>query len=260
MRPDPGFQGLSLCSSTAIVLPPLSSLLLTRGKLGRGGSGETSPDPGCLPARSPHRLSPPRHRGDVGYNTWEADHQAVVACLLEAFAAQHAHFKSSAAWIAGRARLKDTRIRKAIKDLLVYEGEEASKVQSAAKTALKQIPDAGKNGGPGHTPVRNRTTHPLAPVPEEYHYVGEVLHYWPRPRAALVDLAHPLTVGDELIILDRKAREGKPVERFRQVLESIQVEGRQLCEASSGMSVALALKEPVHVGERLYADRTNARP
>jgi hypothetical protein len=53
MRPDPGFQGFSLCSSTAIVLPPLSSLLLTRGKLGREGSGETSPDP-----RMPPRLVP----------------------------------------------------------------------------------------------------------------------------------------------------------------------------------------------------------
>jgi hypothetical protein len=53
MRPDPGFQGFSLCSSTAIVLPPLSSLLVTWGKLGRGGSGETSPRPGCLPASFP---------------------------------------------------------------------------------------------------------------------------------------------------------------------------------------------------------------
>lgn len=75
-----------------------------------------------------------------------------------------------------------------------------------------------------------------------------------------MDLVHPLTVGDELVVLDRKAREGKPVERFRQVLESMQLEGRSLREAGSGMSVALALKEPVHVSERLYADRTTIRP
>jgi hypothetical protein len=53
MRPDPGFQGFSLCSRTAIVLPPLSSLPVTWGKLGREGSGETSPRPGCLPASFP---------------------------------------------------------------------------------------------------------------------------------------------------------------------------------------------------------------
>jgi hypothetical protein len=66
MRPDPGFQGFSLCSSTAIVLPPLSSLLVTRGSWAGEAAGKLPPIPGCLPARSPHRLSPPRGRGDTG--------------------------------------------------------------------------------------------------------------------------------------------------------------------------------------------------
>jgi hypothetical protein len=53
MRPDPDFRRFSECSSTAIVLPPLSSLLVKWEKLGRGSSGETSPDPRVPPRPFP---------------------------------------------------------------------------------------------------------------------------------------------------------------------------------------------------------------
>jgi hypothetical protein len=49
-RSAPDFRGFSWCSSAAIVLPHLLSLLVKWGKLGRGDGGETSPAPGCFPA------------------------------------------------------------------------------------------------------------------------------------------------------------------------------------------------------------------
>lgn len=84
MRPDPGFQGFSLCSSTAIVLSPL----IVAGHVGEAGLGRQwgnfPRSPGASPPRSPHRLSPPRGRGDTGENGWRAStfgtEQAAPAC------------------------------------------------------------------------------------------------------------------------------------------------------------------------------------
>ena|ERR1700733_5427419 len=49
MRPDPGFQGFSLCSSTAIVLPPLSSLLVKGGSWAGRQRGNFPRSPGASP-------------------------------------------------------------------------------------------------------------------------------------------------------------------------------------------------------------------
>jgi hypothetical protein len=49
MLPDPGFQGLSSCSSTAIVLPPLSSLLVKGGSWAGEAAGKLPPIPGTSP-------------------------------------------------------------------------------------------------------------------------------------------------------------------------------------------------------------------
>ncbi|MEK7674003.1 MAG: translation elongation factor-like protein [Patescibacteria group bacterium] len=64
--------------------------------------------------------------------------------------------------------------------------------------------------------------------------IGKVKHFFPHIPAAIVDLSADLKVGDEIIV---KSKTGE--EKFRQVVESIQVDRKPIQSGKSGDEVAI---------------------
>lgn len=82
-------------------------------------------------------------------------------------------------------------------------------------------------------------------VNEEKKLVGKISHYYDRIGVAVVDLARPLKVGDEISI------EGK-VTSFKQKIESMQIEHKNIEKAKAGDSIGLKVKEKVREGDSVY--------
>jgi translation initiation factor IF-2 len=69
--------------------------------------------------------------------------------------------------------------------------------------------------------------------------IGKVTHFFPKISVAVVELNGTLRKGDKIALI------AKTGERFEQVVESMQIEKKQVTEAGSGQSIGLKVsKEP----------------
>ena len=69
--------------------------------------------------------------------------------------------------------------------------------------------------------------------------IGKVTHFFPKISVAVVELNGTLRKGDKIALI------AKTGERFEQVVESMQIEKKQVTEAGNGQSIGLKVsKEP----------------
>ncbi len=75
--------------------------------------------------------------------------------------------------------------------------------------------------------------------------IGRVTHYFSKAGVAVLDLKEQLKKGDEIIISGATTS-------FEQVVESMQVEHKNMEVAEPGQEVALKVKEKVREGDTIY--------
>ncbi len=80
---------------------------------------------------------------------------------------------------------------------------------------------------------------------EEKKLVGKVTHYYGKIGVAVVELEDELSVGDEISI------EGKTT-NFRQKVESMQIEHKNIEKAKAGDAIGLKVIEKVREGDKVY--------
>lgn len=80
---------------------------------------------------------------------------------------------------------------------------------------------------------------------EEKKLVGKVTHYYGKIGVAVVELEDELRVGDEISI------EGKTT-NFRQKVESMQIQHKNVEVAKAGDSIGLKVVEKVREGDKVY--------
>lgn len=75
--------------------------------------------------------------------------------------------------------------------------------------------------------------------------VGRVTHYFSRISVAVVELKAPLSVGDRIIIRG-------PTTDFEQVVESMQIEHKNVEKAEAGQSIGLKVNQRVREKDVVY--------
>ena len=75
--------------------------------------------------------------------------------------------------------------------------------------------------------------------------VGEITHFYNRLSVAVLKLTEPIRVGDMLHLLGHNTD-------FRQKLESIQIEHKEVTEAGPGQDVAVTVAQKVHPGDAVF--------
>jgi len=76
-------------------------------------------------------------------------------------------------------------------------------------------------------------------------YVGKVSHFYPKISVAVVELEETLKKGDKISI------EGKTT-NFSQIVESMQIEHKDVEEGIKGQSIGLKVVERVREGDKVY--------
>jgi putative protease len=71
--------------------------------------------------------------------------------------------------------------------------------------------------------------------------VGHITHFFPRITVAVLDLTAPLSVGDRILVKG-------PSTDFEQVVESMQIEHKNIQRAEKGQSIGIKLVQ--HARER----------
>jgi len=75
--------------------------------------------------------------------------------------------------------------------------------------------------------------------------VGKVAHYYSKISVAVVELSGNLNVGDKISI------EGTTT-NFQQIVESMQIEHKNLSSARAGQSIGLKVQQKVREGDLVY--------
>ena len=75
--------------------------------------------------------------------------------------------------------------------------------------------------------------------------VGRVTHYFTKIGVAVVELKAPLTVGDRIVIRG-------PTTDFEQVVESMQIEHKNVQRAEAGQSIGLKVAQRVREKDIVY--------
>ena len=75
--------------------------------------------------------------------------------------------------------------------------------------------------------------------------VGRVTHYFTRIGVAVVELTDKLSVGDRILIQGATTN-------FEQVVESMQIEHKNVTTAEAGQSIGLKVEQRVREGDRIY--------
>ncbi len=74
--------------------------------------------------------------------------------------------------------------------------------------------------------------------------IGKVTHFYDKAGVAVVKLSAPLKVGDAIVV---KAKGGE--ERFRQTIESLQVDLKPVESVGKGGEVAVKVAGKTHAGD-----------
>jgi len=82
-------------------------------------------------------------------------------------------------------------------------------------------------------------------IEEKKELVGRVTHYYGKISVAVVELEGSLSVGDEISI------EGKTT-NFKQKVESMQIEHKNVERAEPGQSIGLKVIDKVREGDLVY--------
>ncbi|MGC8981583.1 MAG: hypothetical protein ACP5JU_01385 [Minisyncoccia bacterium] len=80
--------------------------------------------------------------------------------------------------------------------------------------------------------------------------VGKVKHFYPHVSVAVVELTEDVKIGDEIIV---KKKSGE--EKFRQVVESMEINHKKIQSAKSGEEVAILVKGKVKEGDLIYKEK-----
>jgi len=80
---------------------------------------------------------------------------------------------------------------------------------------------------------------------EEKKIVGKVTHYYPKISVAVVELQAPISIGDKVLIKGSSTN-------FEQVVESMQIEHKDVNGAEAGQSIGLKVKERVRENDLVY--------
>ena len=75
--------------------------------------------------------------------------------------------------------------------------------------------------------------------------VGKVTHYFTRISVAVVELKDRLSVGDRILIRGSTTN-------FEQVVESMQIEHKNITVAEAGQKIGLKVEQRVREGDRVY--------
>jgi len=79
----------------------------------------------------------------------------------------------------------------------------------------------------------------------EKKYIGKVSHFYPKISVAVIDLEDSLKKGDKISI------EGSTT-NFSQIVESMQIEHKDVEIANAGNSVGLKINERAREGDKVY--------
>ncbi len=80
---------------------------------------------------------------------------------------------------------------------------------------------------------------------EEKQEVGRVTHFYPKVSVAVIDLKIPLAVGEKIIIVGKTTR-------LEQVVESMQIEHKEVRSAQQGQSIGLRVVDRVRETDVVY--------
>ncbi len=80
---------------------------------------------------------------------------------------------------------------------------------------------------------------------EEIMEVGRVTHFFTKISVAVVELKAPLAVGDRIVIKG-------PLTDFEQVVDSMQIEHKNVTRAEAGQSVGLKVAQRVREKDIVY--------
>ncbi len=75
--------------------------------------------------------------------------------------------------------------------------------------------------------------------------VGRVTHYYPKISVAVVELKNSLKVGDKILIRGATTN-------FEQIVESMQIEHKDVQVAEPGQSTGIKVKEKVRENDKVY--------
>lgn len=80
---------------------------------------------------------------------------------------------------------------------------------------------------------------------EEKKLVGKVSHYFTKIGVAVIEVTGEISVGDEILI------EGAST-NFKQKIESMQIEHKNIEKAKAGDSIGMKVKDRVREGDSVY--------
>jgi putative protease len=75
--------------------------------------------------------------------------------------------------------------------------------------------------------------------------VGKIAHFYSKINVAVVELIAPLSKGDKILIKGETTN-------FEQIVESMQIEHKDLQRAEAGQAIGLRTKEKVRPGDKVY--------
>ena len=80
---------------------------------------------------------------------------------------------------------------------------------------------------------------------EELVEVGRVTHFYPKISVAIVELKASLSIGDKILIKGATTN-------FEQIVESMQIEHKNIERAEAGQIIGLKVKERVRENDKVY--------